>query len=379
MDKIDPVSTPVPPEKTINKFLSKFKRVSSNFKTLPVGTKKLLSLGMVVALLVALPVVVMTVVTSRTFFFNRAATGETIEPPPTSPPLTTIVITTDSFIDGVVGQSYRNFFYAEFPPSTIDPYLTATNLPSGLSVPRSLCSKPYYPINSPNMKMECALDGIPEKGGRYFVKIVASAGQGNSVSKDATLMILNSSPTPTPRTPSPTPGTPTPTPRTPTPPPYVDCYSCNSSNQCVFDAGCYMPGPRCSLSNPCPTPTPRTPSPTPRTPGPWTPAPTPNPYVKPVISTSSIPTGRSNKYYSASISGYEKISNTRLSMSILGLPKGLSTTCISGNNIGGSMTTISCYIKGTPLSWGIFRIPVTLYDSRQQSVSKTFSLIIYPF
>lgn len=44
---------------------------------------------------------------------------------------------------------------------------------------------------------------------------------------------------------------------TPSPTPAKDCYSCNSNNQCVFDEGCKMSGPRCSLGSVCsPTPTP---------------------------------------------------------------------------------------------------------------------------
>lgn len=62
--------------------------------------------------------------------------------------------------------------------------------------------------------------------------------------------------------------TPPPPTRTPIPTPIVDCYTCNQNNQCVFDAGCKMVGPRCG-ANSCPisTPTPTikpTPTPTPK-------------------------------------------------------------------------------------------------------------------
>lgn len=243
MDNNEPTIQEAPPvEKQEGKLVAKFKKFSSNFKNLPVGTKRLLSLGLVIALLVALPVVVMTIVTSRTFFFNRAATGETVEPP-----------------------------FTPFPTPTAS--------------------------------------GTPETPGPF-------------------------TPTPTPKTPTPTP-TPTPTvtavPKTPTPIPTAK------------------------------------------------PTVTPIPLVKPIISTTSLPSARVKKIYSANIAGYENIANAKLTMKIAGLPKGLSSTCLTGNSIGGSNTTISCSIKGAPLSWGIFRIPVTLYDGLGQSVSKTFTLIVSPF
>lgn len=59
---------------------------------------------------------------------------------------------------------------------------------------------------------------------------------------------------------APTPS-PTPTP-TPTASPNFDCYTCNQQNQCVFDAGCQMHGPRCTnIGKGCSEVTP-TPSPT---------------------------------------------------------------------------------------------------------------------
>lgn len=67
------------------------KRTISRFRSLPIGTRRLLSLGIIVALVLALPVLVLTIITSRNYYFNRAATGETNEPPyptPTSTPVT---------------------------------------------------------------------------------------------------------------------------------------------------------------------------------------------------------------------------------------------------------------------------------------------------
>lgn len=212
MDNTEPIKPTVPPEKKENKFIKRIKSFSSNFKALPIGAKRLLSLGLVVALLVALPIVVMTMVTTRTFFLNRAATGETIEPPLT--------------------------------------------------------------------------------------------------------------PTPTPSL-------------TPT-------------------------------ISPKPTPTVK-------------PSITPIPLIRPVISTTSLPEANAKKVYSANITGYEKRSNVKLNMKISGLPSGLTYTCLTGNSIGGSSTTISCSIKGSPLLDGTFKIPVSLSDNFGQSVAKTFTLVVSPF
>lgn len=54
----------------------KFKRLVSNFRSLPVKSKRLLSLGALAALVIALPVIVLTLTTIRTSFLNRAASGE---------------------------------------------------------------------------------------------------------------------------------------------------------------------------------------------------------------------------------------------------------------------------------------------------------------
>jgi hypothetical protein len=110
-----------------------------------------------------------------------------------------------------------------------------------------------------------------------------------------------------------------------------------------------------------------------------TPTPSPSPITKPVISTISIPSGRTNRFYSATISGYENATNVRLNMTITNLPKGLTKTCVINDSVGGSSTGINCYIKGTPLSWGLFRVYVRLTDNFGQVASKTFTLLVSPF
>ena len=306
MDKVVP-EIPVPPlEKSEKRLFAKIKKFFTNFRSLPVGTKKLLSLGLVAALLIALPIIVMTIVTSRTFFFNRAATGETVEPPhPT---------------------------YSPSPKPTIDPFscnkqcqLPNIGCPTGLT-----CYQPPMPECRPGT---------------------------------ACLQVM---PSPVCRNP-----------------------------QCLESSSCLCPTPTLNPVPRSPTPTPRSPIPAPvhtTTPIPWYPSPTPEftsptpiaigtpiSVLPPVISTRSIPTGRVNKYYSATISGYENTSYTNLSMNISGLPKGLSKTCTTDTSINGDMTTINCHIKGTPSAWGFFRVPVMLSDGYGQSVFKAFTLIIYPF
>lgn len=68
------------------------KKYSSNYKTLPIGTKRILSLGMILTVLVALPILVITIVTTKTNFFNRAATGEISGEPPSPTPIPTTTV-----------------------------------------------------------------------------------------------------------------------------------------------------------------------------------------------------------------------------------------------------------------------------------------------
>lgn len=78
-----PDSSNVPSSKNIFwRLKQKFKGFSSNYRSLPIGTKRLLSLGIVIALLIALPIIVFTIINSRTYYFNRAASGEASGEPP---------------------------------------------------------------------------------------------------------------------------------------------------------------------------------------------------------------------------------------------------------------------------------------------------------
>lgn len=125
--------------------------------------------------------------------------SSTPTPQPTPPPNLTII--TSSFINGRVGESYRNFFYGEVTNLFHEPTLSlnATNTPPGLSVPQALCgtSAPIRP--SYTIRIECALDGIPTNAGNYQVRINLSDGLGNFITKDVPILILPGfTPSPTP-------------------------------------------------------------------------------------------------------------------------------------------------------------------------------------
>lgn len=130
------------------------------------------------------------------WYMGHSGPCTTSTPPPT--PTSSLNIITNSFINGRVGESYRNFFYGEKSIYTTDPQLTltATNLPPGLSVPNALCGTSYPQGGA--KRIECALDGIPTTAGNYTVHITLSDNLGNSISKDVPILILSSLPSPSP-------------------------------------------------------------------------------------------------------------------------------------------------------------------------------------
>lgn len=166
-----------------------------------------INLSMMLLMLVALPVAVFvalgpTRLFSRAFLPVTPPVTSTSTPFPTPVYEPTLVITTEAFIDGFEGESYRNFFYAEARGYRTDPVLTLTaeNLPPGLSVPPALCGT-SSPEGTPSVKrIECALDGTPATAGFYSINIVVSDNEGRTVNKVVFLRVTRSgTPTPTPR------------------------------------------------------------------------------------------------------------------------------------------------------------------------------------
>jgi hypothetical protein len=90
MDQVVPEENIQPTETTKTGFLanlkSKLHLYSANYKNLPVSSKRLLSLGMVLMLVAILPILVLTIATTRTNFFNKAASGEPSGEPPSPTP-----------------------------------------------------------------------------------------------------------------------------------------------------------------------------------------------------------------------------------------------------------------------------------------------------
>jgi hypothetical protein len=151
---------------------------------------------------------------------------------PTPVPAPTLTITTNSFINGQVGISYRNFFYGEetFYTTVPVPTLSTTNRPPGLSMPSSLCGT-SYPTNRAvsTIMAECALDGIPTTAGNYQVKVTLSDNVGHAISKNIPITILPAA-TPTVKP------TLTPIPRstsTPTPAPYIHVLTPNGGESLI--------------------------------------------------------------------------------------------------------------------------------------------------
>lgn len=200
---------------------------ADRFKSLPKSTKNLLVVGVLLALIAALPLFIWAVTTQKFLFSQKAqvATGEQV------PYLT---ITTDSFIDGYVGQPYRNFFYAEESNFTSDPTLTlsASNLPPGFSTPPELCGTEYPQLFLITKRIFCALDGLPTTPGEYQITINFSDNSGHSVTRDVPFRVLASAP------PSPTP--------TPTPPPN-SCPGPNGASCTYYNCPVCTDPPHCPL------------------------------------------------------------------------------------------------------------------------------------
>lgn len=114
---------------------------------------------------------------------------ETPTPTPTASPIT-LTITTDSFIDGVVGVDYRNFFYGEATPysnSNLQLSLNITNAPPGLHLETGMCGSESPPGSI--LRAFCTLGGRPTSAGDYTVGITLSDNFGHSVSKNVPITI----------------------------------------------------------------------------------------------------------------------------------------------------------------------------------------------
>ena len=109
-------------------------------------------------------------------------------------------------------------------------------------------------------------------------------------------------------------------------------------------------------------------------PGPTaTATPTPTPDLRPVITTNSLPVPVVKKRYAAQIDGSSPVANTKLTMTISGLPQGLQQgNCTKSSK---STPTITCKITGQakPATAGVVSyVTVTLADSLGGQTQKIF-------
>ncbi|OGM22358.1 hypothetical protein A2863_02130 [Candidatus Woesebacteria bacterium RIFCSPHIGHO2_01_FULL_38_9b] len=185
-----------------------FKNWSRHWRKL--GFTQKISFVILVTLLFLFPISVILTINPKQLLYPRAT--HPVTPPTTSPVITQcspqptisfiptitpflgsstcLMVTTNSFIDGVVKEPYRNFFFAEAMGYNVDPDLSlnATNLPPGLSVPKELCGTSWP--GGGVKRIECALDGIPTTAGSYTVNITITDNLSVTVIKQVPINIL---------------------------------------------------------------------------------------------------------------------------------------------------------------------------------------------
>lgn len=191
--------------KTVKSMLEKLRNIPLRFRTLPIRTKQLLSLGIVLALVVALPLFIWGITTQR-FTLRRFATGEptptplpspsptrtpTGSPKPTPSPTPTPinnppVITTTGLPWARVGRAY----YATvtgYDVNTADILsMNVSGLPKGLS--RGTCTQS---VSGGKLQITCPILGkVTAKPGNYQVFVTLSDNRGGVARKTFTLRVI---------------------------------------------------------------------------------------------------------------------------------------------------------------------------------------------
>jgi len=103
--------------------------------------------------------------------------------------------------------------------------------------------------------------------------------------------------------------------------------------------------------------------------------PTPGTNRLPYFTTSQLPSGVVKNFYSGYITAEDADMDTKLEMSITGLPAGLMVGPCAVPFSGGK---ISCYISGEPTASGYFTVSARVTDSKAGTASKSFGLSILP-
>jgi len=95
----------------------------------------------------------------------------------------------------------------------------------------------------------------------------------------------------------------------------------------------------------------------------------------PIITTTSLPSCSSKKYYTAKVQGSDQDISDTLKMTASGLPKGLTFGKCLKKDSGGKVETnvIECPITGIPTTKGKYDIKVSLTDGKDFA-TKTLTL-----
>ncbi|OGD72553.1 hypothetical protein A3K29_00170 [Candidatus Collierbacteria bacterium RIFOXYB2_FULL_46_14] len=96
--------------------------------------------------------------------------------------------------------------------------------------------------------------------------------------------------------------------------------------------------------------------------------------VAPVITTTVLPAGNINSTYGGSVDAIDANQKDQLTMTMSGLPFGLSQGPCASLSTGGKIT---CYISGTPANTGIYTVKVNVKDNRGGSTDKSLTLSVY--
>lgn len=107
---------------------------------------------------------------------------------------------------------------------------------------------------------------------------------------------------------------------------------------------------------------------------------TPTPTVlnyTPTLNLATLPDGRVGVRYSLVVYGYDKNIGDILSMTAVGLPKGLRLgSCSQKLTVMGNREALKCWILGTPVKAGLFQVTFTVSDNSGASLIKKVPLKI---
>lgn len=159
-------------KKNLNKVSAYFLPITSRIKNLPIKKQKLLGLGIVVVLVLALPIFIWAIIHQNFNPFSRAATGEpTPRPTPTPSPITCI------FKDPSISISPAS--QAGKPGTVLNYSLTVKNnntSPCGLT---NYIATPIFP--STGWKVSIANKNLALKSGQSATQMVAVTSPTNAV------------------------------------------------------------------------------------------------------------------------------------------------------------------------------------------------------